>query len=54
MLLILEVLTVFLVALAMSMVLAHALELPGKLRLDEHTYMALGTTSNEIIRCLSS
>ena len=41
MLMTLEVVTVFLVALAMTMALAHALEYPGKLRLDEQTYMAV-------------
>ena len=37
----LQVVTVFLVAVAMSMALAHALELPGKLRLDRETYSAM-------------
>jgi hypothetical protein len=41
--LLLEVMTVFLVAVAMSMALAHALEFPGKQRLDEETYMAVQT-----------
>jgi hypothetical protein len=35
--------TVFLVAVAMSMALTHALELPGKWRLDEQTYVAVQT-----------
>lgn len=43
MLLFLEVVTVFLVGVAMSMALAHALEYPGKLRLDERTYLAVQT-----------
>jgi Domain of unknown function (DUF1772) len=37
----LEVITVLLVALAMSLALAHALELPGKMRLSRETYMAV-------------
>jgi len=36
----LEVLTVLLVALAMVPALAHALELPGKLRLAKDEYLA--------------
>src|SRR5215831_15327393 len=39
----LQVVTVFLVAVAMSLALAHALELPGKLRLDQQTYLAVQT-----------
>ncbi|HWF12201.1 MAG TPA: hypothetical protein VG272_00570 [Candidatus Acidoferrales bacterium] len=39
----LEVVTVFLAAIAMSMALAHALEYPGKRRLDAETYMAVQT-----------
>jgi hypothetical protein len=38
---ILQVITVFLVAVAMSLSLAHALELPGKMRLDKDTYLAV-------------
>jgi Domain of unknown function (DUF1772) len=41
MLLTLRVVTVFLVAVAMSLALAHALELPGKMRLDMKTYKAV-------------
>jgi hypothetical protein len=41
MLQVLEVVTVFLAAVAMSLALAHALELPGKLRLDKDTYVAV-------------
>jgi hypothetical protein len=41
MFLILQVVTVFLVAIAMSLALAHALELPGKMRLSKETYMAV-------------
>ncbi len=40
---ILQVATVFLVAVAMALALAHALELPGKLRLDRDTYLAVQT-----------
>ncbi len=43
MLLLLQVITVFLVGFAMSMALAHALEYPGKLRLDQQTYMVVQT-----------
>jgi uridine phosphorylase len=43
MLLVLQVVTVFLVGVAMSMALAHALEFPGKLRLDEQTYLTVQT-----------
>jgi hypothetical protein len=43
MLLILQVVTIFLVGVAMSMALAHALEFPGKLRLDEQTYRTVQT-----------
>jgi len=35
---ILQIATVFLVAIAMALALAHALELPGKLRLDKKAY----------------
>ena len=41
MLLTLQVAAVFLMAVAMSMALAHALEFPGKRRLDERTYLAV-------------
>jgi hypothetical protein len=41
MFLILQVVTVFLVAIALSLSLAHALELPGKMRLDRDTYLAV-------------
>src|SRR5687768_3132984 len=40
---ILQVTTVFLVAVAMSLALAHALEFPGKRRLDLETYRAVQT-----------
>jgi hypothetical protein len=43
MFLIMQVLSVFLVAVAMALALAHALELPGKLRLDKETYIAVQT-----------
>ena len=43
MLLALEVVTIFLAAVAMSLALAHALEYPGKMRLDPETYMAVQT-----------
>jgi hypothetical protein len=41
MFLILQIGTIFLVSVAMSMALAHALELPGKMRLDRETYIAV-------------
>jgi hypothetical protein len=41
MFLILQVISVCLVAVAMSLALAHALELPGKMRLDRETYIAM-------------
>jgi hypothetical protein len=37
----LEILTVMLVALAAAAALAHAMELPGKMRLDKETYFAV-------------
>jgi hypothetical protein len=43
MFLILQIVSVFLVSVAMSLSLAHALELPGKLRLDKQTYCAVQT-----------
>jgi hypothetical protein len=36
-----EVLTVMLAAVTMSLALAHALELPGKLRLNKEQYLAV-------------
>jgi Domain of unknown function (DUF1772) len=41
MLLILQVVAVTLVSVAMALALAHALELPGKMRLSEETYRAV-------------
>jgi hypothetical protein len=41
MLLTLRVATVFLVSVAMALCLAHALELPGKLRLDKQAYLTV-------------
>lgn len=41
MFLILQVVSVFLASMAMALSLAHALELPGKLRLDKQTYCAM-------------
>lgn len=41
MLLAFEVFTLFMTAIAMGLALAHALEYPGKLRLDERTYAAV-------------
>jgi hypothetical protein len=41
MLTLLQVLTLMLVALAAAQSIAHALELPGKMRLDEATYRAV-------------
>jgi hypothetical protein len=38
---ILQVLTVLLVAVAMALALAHALELPGKMRLSKEAYYAM-------------
>jgi hypothetical protein len=43
MILTVQLIAVLLVALAMSLALAHALELPGKKRLDERTYIAVQT-----------
>jgi hypothetical protein len=37
----LQVLTVILVAVAMALSLAHALELPGKMRLTKEVYYAM-------------
>lgn len=39
----LEIVAILLVAVAMGLALAHALEFPGKLRLDEQTYLAVQT-----------
>ena len=41
MLSVLQVLTVMLVAVAMALALAHAFELPGKMRLGRETYDAM-------------
>jgi hypothetical protein len=38
---VLQVLSTILVAVAMALALAHALELPGKMRLDKETYCAM-------------
>lgn len=38
---ILQILTTLLVAIAMALSLAHALELPGKMRLDRDAYLAV-------------
>jgi hypothetical protein len=43
MILLLQVVTVLLAAIAMSLALAHALELPGKLRLSKENYIATQT-----------
>jgi hypothetical protein len=43
MFLLLQVVSVLLVAVAMALALAHALELPGKLRLGKDTYIAVQT-----------
>ncbi|MBB4274373.1 hypothetical protein [Rhizobium mongolense] len=37
----LEILTVLIVAVAMALALAHALELPGKMRLSKEQYLAV-------------
>ena len=39
----LEIISILLVAVAMGLALAHALEFPGKRRLDEQTYLAVQT-----------
>lgn len=39
----LEVITVFLLAIAMALSLAHALEFPGKMRLSKEAYLAVQT-----------
>jgi hypothetical protein len=41
--LVLQVVTVFLVAIAMALSLAHALEYPGKMRLSKEAYFATQT-----------
>jgi anthrone oxygenase-like protein len=41
MFLVLQVVTLLLVSVAMSLALAHTLELPGKMRLDRETYLAV-------------
>src|SRR5919108_2972453 len=41
MLCVLRVLTVIFVAIAMALALAHALELPGKMRLEQEAYYAM-------------
>jgi Anthrone oxygenase len=41
MFLVLQVIAVCLVSVAMALALAHALELPGKMRLDKQTYLAM-------------
>src|SRR5947209_4090504 len=43
MLVIMQVVTVFLAAIAMSLAVAHALELPGKLRLSKENYIVTQT-----------
>ncbi len=43
MLLVLQIATTFLVSVAFGLALAHALEMPGKMRLDEETYLAVQT-----------
>jgi hypothetical protein len=43
MLVALQVVTITLVSIAMALALAHALELPGKMRLPEETYRAVQT-----------
>jgi hypothetical protein len=39
----LQIVTTFLVAVAFGLALAHALEKPGKMRLNEETYLAVQT-----------
>jgi len=43
MILFLEVITMFLASLAMSLAVAHALELPGKMRLSKENHIATQT-----------
>jgi hypothetical protein len=43
MILVLQVVTVFLVSVAFGLGLAHALEMAGKIRLDEEKYLAIQT-----------
>jgi Domain of unknown function (DUF1772) len=43
MFMVLQVISLFLVAVAMALSLAHALELPGKRRLDKPAYLAVQT-----------
>jgi len=43
MFIVLQIVSIFLVSVAMSLSLAHALELPGKFRLDKKTYCAVQT-----------
>jgi hypothetical protein len=43
MLLVLQIATTFLASVAFGLALAHALEKPGKMRLDEETYLAAQT-----------
>jgi len=43
MILTLQIATIFFVAITMSLPLAHALEFPGKMRLNAETYMAVQT-----------
>ena len=50
----LKVATVFLVSVDMATSLAHALEFPGKLRLDERTYLAVQTIYYRVLRWLES
>ncbi|HWR16882.1 MAG TPA: hypothetical protein VN577_18790 [Terriglobales bacterium] len=43
MFILLEIVSIVLISVAMGLALAHALEFPGKLRLDEPTYLAVQT-----------
>jgi hypothetical protein len=44
----LEVVAVIFVAVAMALTLAHALELPGKMRLSKETYLAVQPISTRV------
>ena len=46
----LQVLTIIVVAIAFVLALAHALELPGKMRLDKETYYSVtaGAQNNRV------
>lgn len=45
MFLLLKIVAMFLVAVTMGLALAHALELPGKMRVSKENYIAVQTTT---------